>query len=379
MLKLPEHSLINIERTEIKTLFKENKDISGFKDYIREYINSILQENNTDKFEKDDFELIKWYIEVKEDYVKILKKIIPNFSYKILDILSQWKTLEEFEKFCNDDSIKHILTKITEKRLEYIIDLYNITSPEEFEKLCNYLSNHAFTLAGLLMDLTEKNLEYIIKLYNVKTSEEFEKLTDNPNVTNFLRKVKEKTLNFFTKIYRIETPEDFEKYCNEHSYNSTRAVSFLDINENIFEYAINLYEIKAPIFFRYLLNNDNVISFLKNIKEEDFKYAIKVYNIKTPEEFEKLCNNFEIRSIFINKKQKNIDFFINLYNIKTPEEFEKLCNIDGMIWLINSELTNELSTLEVDKSKILDFLNKDVLKSKNNIRIFANYNSMPLS
>lgn len=60
MTKLPHNSMQNIKRTEIKALLKEeNKAISGFSDFVRDYVWDVLKGKKENLRKK----ILKWWSE----------------------------------------------------------------------------------------------------------------------------------------------------------------------------------------------------------------------------------------------------------------------------------------------------------------------------
>jgi len=337
MHKLEKWALDEIKFKKIKTLLEENKDVFWIKEYIRDYIFQILTEEDKEKINKDDFELIEWFIETKSEYVKILKKYREDFSYKLLDLLSQWKILEEFEDFCNSKNIRYVLKYWKEKNLEYVISLCK--TPEEIKALFDNWS-----VRYVLINWQEIKLLYFIDLYQIKTPEEFEALCNNENIRNIVKWWKEKNLEYVINLYQIKTSEDFEE----------------------------------------LFNNENTKDVLIWWKEKNLEYVINLYQIKTPEEFEALCNNENIKAVLEEWKEKNLEYVINL--CRTPEDFEefyKKMNIYDFISILkdkifSSAIINLIWEInDKQKWKLLEFINKKVLSSKQNIRIFFENNIKP--
>jgi len=135
MTNLSKWTLSNIEFWEIKSLLKENKDFFWSKDFIRDYVNQVLAEENKDKVDNNDFDLMNSYIENINEYQKVLKNIFPNknFSIKLVEKIIFWNSLEQFKKaLYNTPDLKDIFRFSNEEKIFFIIDIYNIKTLYEF-------------------------------------------------------------------------------------------------------------------------------------------------------------------------------------------------------------------------------------------------------
>lgn len=264
MTKLPKNTLDDIYFSELRTLFKENKEILWFKEYFREQVQSTLE--TKDEFGKEDFEEIKEDIKEKEGYVKILREIIPNYPYQLLNLLAKWKTLEEFEDFCYNSVIKTTLIFSKEKNLENFVKICK--SSEEFEYFC-YKKN----IKDILMKSKDKNLEYVVKL--CKPIEEFENICNNANARYVLVKAKEQNLEYLSELFNIQTIEEFEKIIDNDYVKRILEESNIDTLKLI----IDFLDITKDNFNIFAFNT-NILELSINVNSEILAYLLDLYEVK---------------------------------------------------------------------------------------------------
>jgi len=305
MTNLSKWTLSNIEFWEIKSLLKENKDFFWSKDFIRDYVNQVLAEENKDKVDNNDFDLMNSYIENINEYQKVLKNIFPNknFSIKLVEKIIFWNSLEQFKKaLYNTPDLKDIFRFSNEEKIFFIIDIYNIKTLYEFEKILK-----KYRLKTFLMFSNEKNFENIVKKYNIKTAEQFEKIFLNENTRYVLIYGNEKNLENIIKICKIL--EQFETFCN--------------IKE---------------------LRDD-----FESSKEEDFELITKI--CKTLEDFEKFYNNlfsvpFWYSSIWIDLFDKLINHnYENIYDVFKDEIKKYLQTLDISSLKTDTNITKDKTLL----------------------------------
>jgi len=54
---LKTNTLSEIKSSDVKKILKRNKGIIGFKFFFKDYIHSILEKDNKEKFDENDFRL----------------------------------------------------------------------------------------------------------------------------------------------------------------------------------------------------------------------------------------------------------------------------------------------------------------------------------
>ncbi len=199
MTKLPKNSLQNINNYEIKALLKENKAISGISDYVRDYVWDVLK--NEGKFGKEDFEVIKAFIENKKDYADIFKEKFPNYnylSYELLDNLHKWLNKEEFSKKLEEKDINYTLKISNEKNIYHIAKLLNNWNNK-------YDIDIIYSNKNLYDFVSKTSEEKLIKIINLcENIDDLIKFTKNDNNYEFISKISNEKFNYCFKIYKIQ-------------------------------------------------------------------------------------------------------------------------------------------------------------------------------
>ncbi len=338
MTKLPIWTLKNIEKSEIKALFKENKAISGFKDYFRDYVENVLKEEWKNKFEKDDFEVMWRYIENIKEYQKELKDRFPNnnFSLELTEKLIFWQSLDEFSNNLEEDN--------------------------------------KFRL--FLLELDENKISLIMKF--CKTKNDFNYFIKDENIRKILSRSKFLNLELITNLtsHRDVFLNTIDKFGNIVLYR----------NINILNYLITLYNVTDLEAFFEILWNNNLHNLLLNSTRDDaednFFYLLKIFDINDIKSFEKLLENKNLIYIFFDSPrtkyikeistsssdlEKNVskEYYINFLK----HWYDKYFRLFDFI----------LDTFDEDKKdKFIHFLDKKVLDSKSNIKKCF-YNDLKLS
>ncbi|MDD5213298.1 MAG: hypothetical protein PHG82_02645 [Candidatus Gracilibacteria bacterium] len=296
MTKAPIGTLKNIDTSEIKTLLKENKGISGFKEYFREQVQSSLE--NKGEFKKEDFEEIKEEIEKNAKFLKILYKYNKNPSYALaVEWARGFESAEEFESFGINQKIINFLMFVDDYKLRLFINLCN--SKDYF---LTRLKDE--DIRYVLLESKSKNFSCVINLYK--------KIYD---FGNFCGKQKNREILYYAnekKLEKIvslsESSQDFEYLLDKENIRYV----FEKSKEHNFEYFINIC--KSSFEFEYFCNKVNIRDVLENTKEQNLKNVVELYNIKTAQDFEYFCNDINIRGVLEYVEEENLEFIINNFD-----------------------------------------------------------------
>lgn len=299
MTKLPKKTLDNIYFAEIKALLKENKAISGFKEYFREQVQSSLEDN--DEFEKEDFDDIKDEISILEPYFKIFKSEFSNkcFPVKIAKYLYFWQSLEDFNNLWNNIQVKLILNILEEKKIWYITTICK--NQNDFEKLCKYATNDN-------LRYIDKNLiKFLTDLY--KTVDEFLVILNNPNVAQLLRSIPDNNIELIIKL--CKTPLEFE-YLYENKNIKTILSNPLT---KVLHYLISFLEIKTGLEFEQLISNDYIRRISEESNLETLKLIVDFLDIDKTN-FNIFSFNNDILELSINIDSDILAYLLDLYEVK---------------------------------------------------------------
>ena len=181
MTKLQNNSLQNIEFWEIKVLLKQNKAISGFSDYVRDYVWDVLK--NEGKFGKDDFEVMKWKIWDLLWYENIFKSEFQenNFNINLISKISFWQNLEEFKKFIRNSKIKYLIKNWSTESTKLLFweNFYDIKNKTSLE---NLFKNPNFDKIKVIIENYDNKIVELLfskDFYNIKNKNDLEILFKN--------------------------------------------------------------------------------------------------------------------------------------------------------------------------------------------------------
>ena len=154
----------NIPQMEQDLYFKQNKEVLWLLDFTNNYVNQVLEEENKQDFEKQDFNLMEWYIENLVEYQKIAEEIIgKEVSIGIVEKIIFWQSLEEFENFLKkNEKVVNLIKSWKENIFNKVWELFNIETKEGLEKFIQNPNN-----IHLLQAIKNNSISTIEELHNI--------------------------------------------------------------------------------------------------------------------------------------------------------------------------------------------------------------------
>ena len=132
-------------------------------------------------------------------------KNTEEYNFKFVLELCKIETKEEFEKICNNESIRNIFIYINLKK----INLFNIKILKEFEQMCN-----SENFINSLENIELENLKNYIEAYNINTQEDFEQFLYNSEIwEDFYKKISwEKILDLSKTVMKYKENSSSPNY-----------------------------------------------------------------------------------------------------------------------------------------------------------------------
>ncbi|UFX83225.1 hypothetical protein [Candidatus Absconditicoccus praedator] len=364
------------------------------------YLYGLLKDEPSGRFKKF---INKFNIQNSEGLKNFLEaensaRMLRDFNHYKMDILiGMCCTLDDLKSFYEDENTIKVIDTIKElniSSLEYLMYFFKIECKDD---LLAFFQNEK--TIQVLKFVKRKNLENIVKLYNIQKQEELEKLFEKENLANLVKFAETYSLIYMTK--HISSTEEFEWLCESEAL---REVTKYSGEKDLF-YLVYIYNIQNAIDFREFCENNDIRNFLKKSKYNNLYNVLKYYGIKTQNDVEKVFGKENITNVLYSAKKENLDYLlqfcdnldelneiggcnhvVSILKCLTPEHFrlllglcatikdiEKLCQNENLkLFLENyhSQSKINLNQENISKQKIVSFLDKRLLRSKQNIRLF---------
>lgn len=380
MTKLPLNSLQNIEKIEIKALLKENKAISGFSYFVRDYVWDVLK--NEGKFGKEDFEVMKWYIENLLWYENIFKSEFQEniFNINLISKISFWQNKEEFTKFIRNSKIKYLIKNWTPEitKLLFWENFYDIKNKTSLE---NLFKNPNFDKIKVIIENYDNKIVELLfskDFYNIKNKNDLEILFKNKHwndIKYLISNIDNKITNllFLDDLYKIKNKENLENFFQN---GWKRKFLFLIIN---YGSIIDLY--KSQEEFQNNYKNKKEINIVKDYTEKNLENIIKLFNLKSIDEIIKLIyyKKNKILSNLSSEDDKIIEYIVKNLDKDIAKSIITNINLNNLKIEYIESYINIFKSAKTEEQiiKLSEFLNNKVFTSKHNTKLIfkRKYNS----
>lgn len=369
--------------TYLKKRFDEIEDKNSFDDFILEFINIFVNEENTDKTKKSTLTMWRWlsyfYGKLESSNIALVligdKKVVNNIFWKriVKPIFG-----EEFCITINDDILKKSIDEIVQNKIFFHIDDFTLTedNKEKMNELLEAIfvdkfvldkrTNKKIPIYGQVLITSEIALSCMEDFYSIfefiKVENDYSTIQTKLNVTGveLLSKINE-NLDSFSNCLLIVFKKLQKMNSQLSVQNKMTKESLKDKIENKIEDNFDLDE-KINEFIEAIKNID--IKYFEKVKESNLELYNELEESLKDEMIPRKELSFYFNCIYGKEFFKDNDKLLNF--LKNKEELFNQCvdkndyQKDGVI-----DCNHKTSTLNKKQYKIKNYtLKKSYLESK---------------